>query len=82
MSHPAGTCHPCQPLLAKHEGAFSLLKQDCSVWFFFGFCVKKSYVDDDAHNYCYLTEMGRVLASLGTLLNPLVIQARVHFPLN
>lgn len=24
----------------------------------------------------------RVLASQGTLLNPIVIQARVHFPLN
>lgn len=24
----------------------------------------------------------RVLASLGTLLNPVVMQARVHFPLN
>lgn len=66
---------------AEHEGAFSLLKQKIVLFgFSFDFCVKKSYVDDyDAHNDCYVTEMGESFGFIGNTAESLSYTSKSAF---
>lgn len=53
-------------LLAKHEDALSLLKQEIVLLgFSFHFVLREPYIDDDVHNYYSLIEIGESFGLFG-----------------